>query len=415
MRILRYECASGISGDMNLSALIDLGVDINSLVRELEKLGLEGWQISATKAEKKGIWGTQIIVDCLGGTTESHCAHSHNHHEAEHSHKAHCNAHSHNHHGRSFADIKKLIEESALSDFVKRTSIKIFLKLAQSEAKIHNKSVDDVHFHEVGAVDSIIDIVGSAVCLEMLQIDSVSVGEIELGGGFAKCEHGVIPVPAPATSELSQGFKCSFGGVNHEATTPTGMAFLATLAESSSSVSGTVLARGIGVGQRDCSERANILQVMLIENQKQCSAEEMSVVCANIDDMTAETVAFLCEKLFEAGAVDVWQESIVMKKSRLAVKVCALVHDAKVQLLEEVFFKNSTTLGVRRISVARTSLPREEFVFSSSLGDVRFKCRANGDFPKVEFDDIAKIAREKSIPFASVKGTIESEYKNSKS
>ncbi len=427
MRVLHYNCVSGISGDMNLSALLDLGVDIKKLEAQLQKLNLSGWSISCAKAEKMGIWGTQVKVDCIGGTNSSsqekhhheHCEHHEHSHEGcghhHHEHHAHC-AHSHHHcHGRSFAEIEALINASMLSDFVKETSVKIFRKLAEAEAQIHNKNVADVHFHEVGAVDSIIDIVGSAICLELLNVDAISVGEIELGGGFVKCEHGSMPVPAPATALLSQGFKCSLGGVSHEATTPTGMAFLATLARTSTSLSGEVLASGIGIGQRDCLERANILQVLLLNTEASENVEKMFVVEANIDDMTSEAISALCDSLFCAGALDVWQENIVMKKSRSATKVCALVDAKFLPDVKTTFFENSTTLGVRVSEVSRISLARNVVQFASSLGDVRIKERADGSLAKAEFDDIAKIAKERSIPFLKVKEIVEAEYKNSKS
>ncbi len=418
MRVLHYNCVSGISGDMNLSALLDLGVDIKHLEAQLQKLNLSGWSISCAKAERVGIWGTQVKVDCVGGTVSS-CREKH-HHEHEHSHEEHhhCEYHAHSHHhcqGRSFAEIEELINASVLSNFVKETSIKIFRKLAEAEAQIHNKSVADVHFHEVGAVDSIIDIVGSAICLELLNVDAISVGEIELGGGFIKCEHGSMPVPAPATALLSQGFKCSLGGVHHEATTPTGMAFLATLSKGSTPLSGNVLARGIGIGQRDCSERANILQVLLIDTEASENVEKMFVLEANIDDMSSEAISFLCDSLFCAGALDVWQENIVMKKSRSATKVCALVQDKFLSDVKITFFENSTTLGVRVSEVSRSSLERNTMQFVSSLGEVRIKERADGSFAKAEFDDVSKIAKECSIPFLKVKEIVETEYKNSKS
>ncbi len=354
MKILHYNCVSGISGDMNLSALLDMGVDENVLISELSKLDIKDWQISSTKVQKQGIWGTQIKVECAGGTTDfnshqEHTQHTHEHHCCSHKHsheheftsdnheccckksaKAHehsCHAHvehhhHHHHHGRSFLQIKNLISQSKLSNFVKEKSISIFESLAKAEAFIHNKNIDDVHFHEVGAVDSIIDIVGSAICLEFLGVDAVCVGSIELGGGVVKCEHGMMPVPAPATAVLANGFVCSIGGVNHEATTPTGMAFLSALADKSLKPTGKIVARGIGIGQRDCSERANVLQVVLLESTTLENSEDMYVVSTNIDDMPSEALAYLCAKLFHEGAVDVWQQNIVMKKSRAAVEVC---------------------------------------------------------------------------------------------
>ena len=438
MKILHYNCVSGISGDMNLSALIDMGVDETKLVSELRKLNIDGWHLSSAKAQKQGIWGTQVSILCAGGTTDlsdtsnhqHHCNHSHDsgHCCQEHSHNHKhdtsehccCGGHKHHHsdgehhhthhHGRSFADIKSMLLQSTLSDFVKEKSIKIFQILAKAEAFIHNKSIDDVHFHEVGAVDSIIDIVGSAICLEILGVEKITVGSIELGAGVVKCAHGLMPVPAPATAGLATGFVCSVGGVNHEATTPTGMAFLSALAENSSQPKGKIIARGIGIGQRDCSERANVLQVILLDSNECSNSEKMFVVSTNIDDMTSEAVSHLCSKLFDAGAVDVWQQSITMKKSRMAVQVSALVCSEKLSELENVFFKHSTTLGFRIVEVLRKKLGRENIEFKSSLGNVRIKC-ADGKI-KAEFEDIVKLTNSTNLSFLEVKERVETEFKN---
>ena len=449
MKTLHYNCVSGISGDMNLSALIDMGADETKLVSELRKLNLDDWRFSSAKAQKQGIWGTQVSILCAGGTTDlsdtnnhqhhckhshsdesSHCCHensgdkheccgehSHKHSTSEHcccgNHKHHHNNSEHHHthqHGRCFADIKSMLLQSTLSDFVKEKSIKIFETLAKAEAFIHNKSIDDVHFHEVGAVDSIIDIVGSAICLEILGVEKITVGSIELGGGVVKCAHGLMPVPAPATAVLATGFVCSVGGVNHEATTPTGMAFLSALAENSSQPKGKIIARGIGIGQRDCSERANVLQVILLDSDECANSEKMFVVSTNIDDMTGEGVSHLCSKFFDAGAVDVWQQSIAMKKSRMAVQVSALVYPEKLSELEKVFFKHSTTLGFRIVEVLRKKLERENVEFKSSLGDVSIKC-ADGKI-KAEFEDVVKLANSSNLSFTEIKERVETEFKN---
>ncbi|MBE6414473.1 MAG: LarC family nickel insertion protein [Verrucomicrobiaceae bacterium] len=449
MKILRYNCTSGISGDMNLSALIDLGANQDLLISELKKLNLDDWSLSSIKSQKQGIWGTQVKIDCIGGTehsaennhSDNHCRntkhensccgghhqHNHSHHHYEHGcccghtdsahnsdchHEHHHNHHHHHEHGRSFSDIRNLILGSELSNFVKEKSIAIFEVLAKAEAFIHNKNVNDVHFHEVGAVDSIIDIVGAVICLEQLGIDSISVGNIELGGGVVKCAHGVMPVPAPATAVMATNFVCSVGGVNHEATTPTGMAFLSALADKNVSAKGKVIGRGIGIGQRDCSERANVLQVILIDSDSESLTEKMFVVSANIDDMTAEEISYLCQKLFQAGCVDVWQQSITMKKSRLAVEVCGLVATDKLPDVQGAFFKHSSTLGVRVSEVQRLKVEREIVKFKSSIGEVSIK--VSGDKFKVEADDVARIANLLQISFISAKERIETEFRNSK-
>lgn len=213
MRALVYDCSAGISGDMNLAALIDLGADRENLERELSKLHVHGeWKLECRRAQQHGIRGTRIDV-----LTE----------EEGHS------GSSHAHHHRTMADIRKLIETSALSNTVKRTALSIFTLLAEAEARVHGTTPEEVHFHEVGAVDSIIDIAGAAICLEMLRVDAVFTGPVELGSGTVTCQHGTMPVPAPATALLAKHFRATLNGTTHEATTPTGAAYIAALAQPS--------------------------------------------------------------------------------------------------------------------------------------------------------------------------------------
>ncbi len=382
MRVLYYDCFAGISGDMNLGALVDLGVDKAALAAQLKLLKLGGWELSFEKDARSGICGTRAQV---------HLEHAHAHH-----------GHTHHEH-RSFADIKRLIEGSALSPRVKETAIKIFQTLAEAEAQVHGKTPDEVHFHEVGAVDSIIDIVGAAICLDLLKIEKIACSSVELGGGTVRCAHGVLPVPAPATALLAKKFLSSLNGAPHECTTPTGAAILAALGdEFNAPVSGKMLATGIGVGQRDCPELPNILRVTLYETEEigNISHERLVELRANIDDMNAEHLALLCEHLFEAGALDVWQTPIVMKKGRLATQVCALGRLPAQTALTQCFFTHGTTLGVRVYYPERASIERESVELKTSLGVVRFKKSfLNGQTRlKPECDDIAALSRQTGIP-----------------
>lgn len=527
MRILYYNCSAGISGDMNLAALIDLGADERYLVGELQKLGIDGWRFSTVKDQRNGIWGTRAIVECAGGTLDNggHCRlgntdapnargfgesgsgdscgavaengacqpeactgelhHKHcgaddpqalsrsfrgasaeeilehlfdankkpsesgeagkkhasgqsansqccrdlesqhrdgDHHGRDHAeHHGHCHSgHSSHSHGRSFADIEALIGGSGLSENVKSIALSVFGALAQAEAQIHNKDVSEVHFHEVGAVDSIIDIVGSAICLEYLGVEQIFVGQIEMGSGTVACAHGCMPVPAPATSVLARGFDCCMGGVDGEATTPTGMAYLAALARTGK-VDGRVVARGIGIGQRNCRQRPNVLQVCLLESgdyselqtDNNKGGQRLFELASNIDDMTSETLSYLCQKLFEAGALDVWQTPIVMKRGRLATKISALVKEKDVESVYGAFFDNSSTLGVRQYEVGRRALGRRVFKFESSLGSVGIKESESGNF-KIEFSDLQRIAAEHKIPIMKARLKIETEFESSR-
>ena len=420
MKTLYYDCFAGISGDMNLSALVDLGVSVSALESELAKLNLEGWHLEISQASRCGICGTQVKVHC-------HDTHEEHHHHcgldvhcetAQHKHQ-----HTHTHtHGRNFAEITEIIKKSTLSQRVKNDSIRIFKALAEAEAIIHGKTPEEVHFHEVGALDSIIDIIGAAICFELLDIDKIVASAVELGSGTVKCQHGVMPVPAPATAILAKKFPFTLGGAPHECTTPTGAAILATMCtEFCPKLSGKMLASGIGVGQRDCKELANVLRVMIIEESdvatSEMQKEELLELHANLDDMSPEAIAVLCEKLFEAGALDVWQEAIVMKKNRLATKVCVLCSSENRDKLESVIFKNSTTLGIRAVAVSRVSIPRNFVEFDSSFGNVKLKISGNGDnlHIKPEADDIKVISKQKGLSFTEVSAKIIDEFKSKKS
>jgi hypothetical protein len=219
--IIYYDCFSGISGDMNLGAMVDLGVDPAYLINELQKLNLSGYSISFTKDQRKGISGTRAHV--IIQNEHKHADHTHeNHHHENHAHK-------HHEHERNFAEIRNLIEKSSLNANIQKLSIDIFQKIAEAEAKVHDKPINEIHFHEVGAVDSIVDIVGAAICIDFLKPDKIMASSIELGGGFVTCAHGTFPVPAPATLEILKDIPVKLGAVNKETTTPTGAAIIATL------------------------------------------------------------------------------------------------------------------------------------------------------------------------------------------
>jgi len=238
MKVLCYDCFSGISGDMNLGAMIDLGVDKNFLNGELEKLNLPGWEIQVESDQRHGIKGTKVTVK------QSH----------------------HEHHHRHFTDIEKIIISSSLPEKTKDISLKIFKKIAEAEALVHGIPVEEVHFHEVGAIDSIIDVVGAAICFNALNPDAVHVSEIELGGGFVNCDHGKLPVPAPATAELVKGMPVIVGGVDFEATTPTGAAILAVLGTDFNRPARVRIEKtGYGIGHKQHPEVPNLLRISLGE------------------------------------------------------------------------------------------------------------------------------------------------------
>jgi uncharacterized protein (TIGR00299 family) protein len=280
MRILYYDCFAGLSGDMNLAAMIDLGVDQKFLISELGKLDLgDEFELKVTKDARNGIHGTRVDV-CLSSDENSHGhehsheehEHGHSHHEHKHGHhhhyeesKEHVHSHSHSHH-RNFTDIKAIIDKSGLNECVKKISLDIFRRVAEAEAKVHAKAVDEVHFHEVGATDSIVDIVGAAICYNSLGVEQVWSKTVELGSGFVNCAHGMMPVPAPATIEILHGIPTSSGATGHEATTPTGAAIVASLTTRfTDSPVMTTDKTGYGIGHRMGTKIPNMLRVHLAE------------------------------------------------------------------------------------------------------------------------------------------------------
>ena len=478
MKTLYYDCFAGISGDMNLGALVDAGADAAELERRLETLGVGGWKLEISRESRLGIFGTRVHValdscECEGaedfghthseGCEHSHYDHNHSHDTHEHSRHAHEHAHNthehsaenlayctsnnghsikesgkiktsaearahnnldesahggaaaHRHSHRTFGEIAKIIENSGLSERVKRDSMKIFRALAEAEAKVHGVEIENVHFHEVGAVDSIVDIVGAAVCFELLGVDRIVSSAVELGSGTVRCAHGVMPVPAPATAELAKSFPSKVGGAAHEATTPTGAAIIASMCDAyEPKLSGKISSVGVGIGGRDVPGIANVLRVMVYETSQEplTLTEEMALVEANIDDMSAEELAEFAQSLFGEGAVDAWQEPIAMKKCRVGVKVCALCPTGAEDRVAAAFFERSGTLGVRRMRVRRDSLPREETVFESSFGKVRVKTARFGGIrkSKAEADDIAKISAKTRMPFGKLSRKILDEF-----
>lgn len=427
MKTLYYDCFAGISGDMNLGALVDAGADPAELERRLRTLGVGGWRLEFSREARLGIFGTRarVVLDSEGGAD---CAGSGGHFHGHSGGGAHAHSeghsgghtHSHTHAHRPFSEIKALIENSGLSGRAKADSLKIFTVLAEAEAKIHGREIGEVCFHEVGAVDSIIDIVGAAVCFELLGVDRIVSSAVELGSGTVRCAHGLMPVPAPATAELARRFPSRIGGAPHEAATPTGAAILAAMcSEFEPKISGTAVASGIGIGGRDVPGIANVLRVMVYESGgiSGLNSGEMVLLCANIDDMPAEALADLADALMSAGARDAWQEPIVMKKGRLGAKVCALCDPARAGEVEPVFFARSSTLGVRKSRILRDSLPRGEETFNSSFGPVRIKTARFGGLKKSkpEADDVAKISGKFSIPFDAVSRKILDEFERKSS
>jgi len=386
MRVLYYDCFAGISGDMNIGALIDLGVDPDYLKSELSKLNIDGFHLKLETTTRRGISGTLATVLVENQDNEKH---------------------------RHLRHVHEIVNASTLSNNVKTIALKIFQLIAEAEAKVHNIEIQKVHFHEVGALDSIADIVGAAICLDFLKIDKVLSSPIQLGGGTVKCAHGVMPVPAPATTLIVQNIPVKTGLVEHEATTPTGAAILAaTVDEFTSNIGLPITKTGYGIGQRDVSEVPNILRVYLLESNNDFADvlhEDATVLECNIDDMNPEHYEFIIDKLMEAGASDVWLTPIVMKKSRPANIISVLCQPNKKNELKTILFNNTTTLGIREINVAKSMLKREEKIVETSYGKVRVKeCFLNGKSlrSKPEFEDCKTLATKHNVTIAQIENAV---------
>jgi uncharacterized protein (TIGR00299 family) protein len=391
MKILYYDCFSGISGDMNLGAMLDLGVSRDVLVSGLEKLGVKGWKLDITREQRHGITGTRVTV-----VTEEESGHSHKSHGAHH-HGAH----------RHLADIKKIIEGSSLPVDVSQLAMKMFKCIAEAEAAVHDTSPEELHFHEVGAVDSIVDIVGTAICIRHLDVEKVYVSTVELGSGMVRCEHGLLPVPAPATAIILKGFPVHFGGVDFEATTPTGAAIIATLAEPlPAEINFEIKSTGYGAGQRNNPARPNLLRVFLAETDElRLSGHQAFLVECNIDDMNPELSDYLSGKLFAAGAGDVWFTPVIMKKGRPAFTISVICEQEQISEVRELLFTESTTIGMRIIPFTKETLHREFEEIDTRFGKVVIKkSYYNGRLVSVkpEADRCAAIAASTGLPMKQV-------------
>lgn len=381
MKILYYDCFSGISGDMNLGAMLDLGVAPDYLQGELKKMDIGKYEIKITKDKRKGITGTKVEVIVASGQAFGE---------------------------RTFKDIVRIISKSDLSAKVKSISLNIFERIAEAEGKIHGCKTEDVHFHEVGAVDSIVDIAGAAICLDYLQPERIISSPIELGGGFVRCVHGLLPVPAPATVEILRGIPIKSGAVPFETTTPTGAAILAGVVDTfTEKLCFTPQKIGYGIGHRD-TDIPNVLRAYLGEQPTQngCSdTDDMEkqtalLVECNIDDMNPEMYEDVIDALFTRGAYDVFLTPVIMKKSRPAIQLSVLCGEKERPAIEEIIWLRTSTFGLRFQRVSRSVLKRDFSTLSTKFGDVSIK---NGYYKgrkiksKAEYEDCRRLAREKGV------------------
>lgn len=400
MKTLFLDCFSGISGDMILGTLIDLGVDEKRLTGELEKLHVGGYSITFSKKITSGIVGTDVDVKLIEARPCS------NHHQGDHDH---CQIHHHDHSGsRNLADCVSIIEKSGLSDEVKTHAIRVFEEVAMAEAHVHGKPVDQVHFHEIGAIDSIVDIVGTFIGLELLGVEKIYASPLHDGNGSITCAHGIMPVPVPAVAQMLASSERPIPYVQEdiptELITPTGMAIIKTIASGFGKIPQMdVQAIGYGTGKRETG-RMNALRGMLGESMDEPASDQAILLEANIDNQNGEQLGYTMNRLLSEGALDVFFTPIYMKKSRPATMLSVLSKPESKQKMIHIILAETTTLGIRTFECPRSTMNREFLTVRTKFGPVQVKHAFLDDIEKYspEFDDCARLAISHKVPLAKV-------------
>lgn len=397
--VVYFDAFNGVAGDMILGALIDLGLPPEVLSGELRKLQLSGWDLLIDRTEREGLSGVNLRVKYEEESGGGHGHHKHRH----------------------FSRIREIIQASELDGWVKETSIRIFTRLAEAEAKVHGSSIEEVRFHEVGAIDAIVDIVGSCIGFRYLGVEEFLSSALELGGGTVTFSHGTWPVPTPATAELVKEFPVRMGAAEVEMTTPTGAAIVTTLS-GPRSVPGSFRIRGtgLGAGDRVLPGIPNMLRLILGETidteeidaspvNDSASRDRIVVLEMNIDDMIAEDTGNLMDRVLEEGALDIFFTPVFMKKNRPGVQVTVLSPLEREEHLVDLLFRETSSLGIRRKVTERHTLERETFNMDTEYGEVCFKkARFQGRILQVtpEFDDLKRISVEKGISLRELRAEI---------
>lgn len=378
MKIAYFDTIAGISGDMSLGAFVNAGVRIDDLSGELLKLNLAGFELQASHIERSGIVATKLDV-IISDQPEYH---------------------------RHLKEINQIIDASALSDSVKGKAKKIFYEVAIAEAKVHNSTLEEIHFHEVGAIDSLVDIVGTAICLEKLGIEQVYSSPIKIGQtGFVKSQHGMIPIPSPATAEILKGYPTVLTDIPFELTTPTGAAIIKALSQGILTSERMVVETiGYGAGTRVIDQIPNLLRVMIGQLEPEFAADEIVVVETNIDDMNPEIYPYVIEQVIAAGAHDAYLAPIIMKKGRPGILFSTIVERSKLDQILSIMFRETSTLGVRIQPVERKKLQRMHKRLHTSLGEVNVKAVLSEGKETLlpEFEECKRIAQERNLPLLEV-------------
>lgn len=422
---LVLNCASGISGDMTVAALLDLGADEKVLLETLKTLPLEGAEVKISRVIKSGLDACDfdVILDAEHENHDHDMAYLHpdraelhdhgheHHHDHEHDH------HGHHHHGRNLADITKILKAGSMTPRALELALKIFGIVAEAEAKVHGKPLDEVHFHEVGAVDSIIDIAAAAICIDNLGITDCIITDLTEGTGTVMCQHGLLPIPVPATTEILRRHAIPFrvaSGVWGELITPTGAAIAAALRTGDKlPETFTILRTGLGAGKRDYAVTGVVRAMLIGEAGRADTAgtsaasdtnDTVELLQTNVDDCSAEALGFVLEELFAAGALDAYFVPIFMKKNRPAYMLCVLCSEADREKMEETIFRHTTAIGIRRIRCDRTKLERKSCSIQTPWGNADVKiCKGpDGEQAFPEAESVARLARRSGIGFTQM-------------
>ncbi len=427
MRIAYLECFSGMSGDMFLGALVDAGVAASVLEETVAALGV-GARLEISRVVRGAISATKVDVYVDGAKDlprEEYCERQHSHPHERSEHEGEAQAHSHSHpgeserasrplpheHERGLSEIRQIISAASISESAKKTAIAIFEVLGRTEAKIHNTSIESVHFHEVGAVDAMVDIVCAAVGAEALGVDEIICSPLNVGGGTVRCAHGTFPIPAPATVELLKGAPVYSSGLQAELVTPTGAAIVKTLASRFAGFPEMKIEKwGYGAGSRDFPGHPNVVRLTIGEAASstlaaKTASEMITVLEANLDDLNPQVFGYVMDRLFEEGALDAFAMPVQMKKNRPGTLLTVLCKPEDASRLTQLIFSETTTLGVRRRDEMRQTLARRWENVRTQWGEVRIKIASmNGTVTNYapEYEDCRRIAAEHHVPLKSV-------------
>ena len=399
MKTLYFDCSSGISGNMTLAALTEIIGDENYLVEELKKIHVNGYTIDISKKIKNGITGTHVNV-----ILEHQHENSHVHEEHHHEHKEPIHEHHHHHEHRNLHDVCEIIDNSDIDEESKDLAKRIFMRVAKAESKVHNKPLDEVHFHEVGAIDSIVDIVGTAILINKIHPDKIISSVVNDGHGFIECAHGTMAVPVPATSEIFANSDVEFRqiDIDTELVTPTGAAIIAELSSEFTTLPAMKIQKiGWGAGTKDL-KIPNILKVYYGDIQEE--NQKIVVMETNIDDCSGEILGYTEEMLFKNGALDVFYTSIFMKKNRPAYRLTVVCKEPDIQKLQNIIFKETTTIGIRYRYEYRTELERKQILIDTKYGTLKAKKVSNNGETYVypEYESVKELAHKNNIPLKEI-------------